>query len=117
MAAWTLIACLRKYSVSPGIPLVSTCSLAISANCHKPRTDNKAHLLSVQWGIYEKGRGDEGAKCSFSSLEVHPPEIGQPVFGLVAKERLARERGSHRGLFLSFPTFFQAMRKGANPTS
>ena len=92
--------------------MVSTCSLAISANCHKPRTDNKAHLLSVQWGIYEKGRGDEGAKCSFSSLEVHPPEIGQPVFGLVAKDRSVREDRFCRGPLLKVWKFYRHCGKG-----
>lgn len=118
MAAWVLIACCRTYPVSPGIPLVSTCSLAISANCHKPSTDNEAHISPVSWGIYEEeDNGVTGARCSFTSCNVHQPEIGQPVFGLAVKERLANKDRPRRGLFLTCWKFFQALRKDVNPAS
>ena len=43
---------LRRLPQNPEIPLVSTCSAVISANCHRPEADAEAHLLPVQWAMY-----------------------------------------------------------------
>ncbi|MCJ1462220.1 hypothetical protein MMC07_000820 [Pseudocyphellaria aurata] len=48
------------------MPLVSTCSAAISANCHRPEADKEAHLLPVQWGVTGKS-GSESKLCSFTT--------------------------------------------------
>jgi hypothetical protein len=42
--------------ISSGIPLVSTCSIAISAASHRPLQDTDAHLLPVRWGVESQGR-------------------------------------------------------------
>lgn len=56
----------RKFSGESSMPLVSTCSAAISANCHRPEADKEAHLLPVQWGV--SGEDDSGSKlCSFTT--------------------------------------------------
>jgi hypothetical protein len=63
----------RRYK--PGIPLVGSCSAAISAACHRPPGDTSASLKAVQWGVV----GDQGADvghCSFSSFEVREPQPG-----------------------------------------
>jgi hypothetical protein len=56
----------RTYRPVYGLPFASTCSLALSANCHPPAQDKEAYLLPVQWGIYEKDDGS-GAKCAFTT--------------------------------------------------
>ncbi|CAF9918114.1 MAG: hypothetical protein HETSPECPRED_003674 [Heterodermia speciosa] len=44
-----LIGLLGKYR--SGISLVSICSAAISAACHRPSRDNETHIFQVQWGV------------------------------------------------------------------
>ena len=53
------------------MPLVSTCSAAISAACHRHAEDCDSHLLPVRWGFVG---GDHW--CFTSSKEVSYPEIG-----------------------------------------
>jgi hypothetical protein len=38
----------RRYK--GGMPLSATCSVIISAACHRPDGDKEAHLFPVQWG-------------------------------------------------------------------
>lgn len=67
---------MRKFSNEISMPLASTCSAAISANCHRPEADKEAHLLPVQWGII----GEDGSAlklCSFTtSRYVEAPTPG-----------------------------------------
>ena len=53
------------------MPLVSTCSAAISAACHRPAEDGDSHLLPVRWGFVG---GDYW--CFTSSKEVSYPGLG-----------------------------------------
>ena len=54
------------------MPLVSTCSAAISAACHRPDEDSDSHLLPVRWGFVE---GDYW--CFTTSREVSYPDLGR----------------------------------------
>ena len=65
-----------------GIPLVGSCSAAISAACHPAVGDENASLSPVQWGAVTHTRmGDNGEEaighCAFSSLPVEPPIPGR----------------------------------------
>ena len=40
----------RRYPAT-SMPLVASCSAAISAACHPPHTDSEAHLKAVGWGV------------------------------------------------------------------
>ncbi|KAL9045807.1 MAG: hypothetical protein Q9214_001214 [Letrouitia sp. 1 TL-2023] len=62
-----------------GMPLVGSCSAAISAACHRPENDVDAAVLPVKWGVPE-GKGTIG-HCCFTSLEVTPPVKGQTYKG------------------------------------
>jgi hypothetical protein len=68
---------LRKYK--EGMPLVGSCSAAISAACHRLRNDPDASTLPVLWGAVEQ-TGDVG-HCCFSSLDVSPPVEGKIYAG------------------------------------
>jgi hypothetical protein len=68
----------RKYD--DGIPLVGSCSAAISAACHRLSEDSMAHLKPVKWGVVEGNRGRVG-HCSFSSFEVERPVTGRLYAG------------------------------------
>ena len=74
------------------MPLVSTCSAAISAACHRPEMDIDAHLLPVQWEVVENdGTGPE--RCAFTtSRYVYPPVPGKEYLG-VSADRLKPGRG------------------------
>ena len=69
-------------SQSSDMPLVSTCSAAISAACHAPLEDKEAYLLPVQWGIISE-EGEGPARCSFTTLRtVRAPRSGDIILGL-----------------------------------
>lgn len=60
---------LRRYK--GGIPLVGSCSAAISAACHPLADENDVALVPVEWGVVsiDKGVGH----CALSGRYVSPP--------------------------------------------
>ena len=66
----------RRYRA--GMPLVSSCSAAISAACHPPEADGDASSKAVLFGVVDagsdnvKGREEPVGHCSFTSFEVEP---------------------------------------------
>lgn len=62
------------------MPMVSTCSAAISASCHRPPGDYDAWQLPVLWGV-TPGRGGKYDKevghCSFTTAR----DVSRPVEG------------------------------------
>lgn len=75
-----LLTGLRKYKA--GMPLVGSCSAAISAACHPLRNDPDASLLPVMWGAAAVENKDSVGHCCFSSLEVSPPVEGEVYAGM-----------------------------------
>jgi hypothetical protein len=73
----------RRYD--DGIPLVGSCSAAISAACHRPGVDAMAYARSVMWGVMDGdedgGMGSEVGHCCFSSFEVGKPVKGHLYAG------------------------------------
>lgn len=70
----------RKYDDS--IPLVGSCSAAISAACHQPVWDADAAMKRVQWGVIPESVDEKGVgHCSFSSGEVEPVQVGREYAG------------------------------------
>lgn len=64
------------WKVSADLPIVGSCSAAISAACHPPPGQENAHLLPLQWGVIPRADGDEVSHCSFSAEEVEAPVAG-----------------------------------------
>ncbi|KEQ80063.1 hypothetical protein M438DRAFT_386109 [Aureobasidium pullulans EXF-150] len=64
------------WKVSADLPIVGSCSAAISAACHPPPGQENAHLLPLQWGVIPRADGDEVSHCSFSAEEVEAPVVG-----------------------------------------
>jgi hypothetical protein len=67
------------------IPLVSSCSLAISAACQRPEWDADAAVKPVLWGAMPGGalvgQRDGVGHCAFSSGEVEPLVEGREYAG------------------------------------
>ena len=59
------------------MPLVGSCSLAISAACHRPPDDDEASLLPVQWGAVSHETARRPGHCCFTSFDVEQPIEGQ----------------------------------------
>lgn len=74
----------RRYN--PGIPLVGSCSAAISAACHRPNDDSSASLLPLQWGCVDTDSGNNTGHCCLTSFDVTSPENGHFYTGKEEKE-------------------------------
>lgn len=88
MLAFMNIKAFQKYK--PGIPLVGSCSAAISAACHPPRREEDVASKPVQWGVVQgagesigawKNKDKDFGHCSFSSLPTAPPIPGRYYAG------------------------------------
>lgn len=70
------------------MPLVGSCSAAISAACHRPADDADASIRPVMWGALVEGK-EEGVglsgvgHCCFTTFEVEPPVEGRLYAGSV----------------------------------
>lgn len=70
------------FSYSGAIPLVGSCSAAISAACHRPPWDDNAALKPVKWGVVpEMGDPSGVGHCTFSSGDVEPLQNGERYAG------------------------------------
>lgn len=63
----------RRYK--PEIPLVGSCSAAISAACHPPKEDIDAADKSLVWGVLSAM--DCVGHCCLTSFDVPPPVEGE----------------------------------------
>ncbi|KAK1674671.1 hypothetical protein BDP55DRAFT_632742 [Colletotrichum godetiae] len=76
MVGFLLASGFRRFRYG-GIPVVSSCSVAISAACH-PATSEEPEMWTkaLRWGVVSKP-GAELPHCSFSSREIEAPVEGQ----------------------------------------
>jgi hypothetical protein len=58
------------------IPIVASCSLAISAACHPPADEIEPHLEKVRWGVTGHELVQGFGHCSFTSKPVKKPTVG-----------------------------------------
>ena len=73
VVALVAIGFLYRYSGGQrAVPLMSTCSAAISAACHAPEDDKDAYRLPLRWGVVNS---DDGiGHCSYTTArDVEPP--------------------------------------------
>ena len=70
----------RRYD--PSMPLAGSCSVAISAACHRPEWDIAAHLALVKWGVVPGSEDENGVgHCCFTSGEVEAVQSGKLYAG------------------------------------
>ena len=56
--------------------LAGSCSLAISAACHRPPEDREASFLPVQWGAVSHDSAEGPGHCCFTSFDIERPIEG-----------------------------------------
>ncbi len=70
-----ILGLLNGFRRHKGMPLVASCSAAISAACHRPEEDIDAATKPVMWGVVSSENGV--AHCCFTSFEVTRPIPGE----------------------------------------
>ncbi|KAK4031281.1 hypothetical protein C8A01DRAFT_42247 [Parachaetomium inaequale] len=75
MVGFLLLFGCRRLVSSTIMPVVGSCSAAISAACHPVLHDERACSEPLQWGVRNYD-GEENGHCSFSSGEVGVPHKG-----------------------------------------
>lgn len=68
-------------NLDPEMPMAGSCSLAISAACHRPPGDVNAALSPVKWGAVSHETKDGPGHCCFTSFEVESPIVGHEYAG------------------------------------
>ena len=63
--------------LDPGMPVVGSCSLAISAACHRPLEDRNASLLPLKWGAVSHEAENWPGHCCLTSFDAEEPILGQ----------------------------------------
>lgn len=70
------------------MPLIGSCSLAISAACHQPARDGEPSLKAVMWGAVTDGKSEDGpTHCYITIGDVSQVQDGKRI--LVRRSRLA----------------------------
>ncbi|CAI7678266.1 unnamed protein product [Penicillium pancosmium] len=67
---------LSSRKVKPGMPVVGSCSLAISAACHPPKSDESPSIKPLLWGAVEHESNGKPGHCCLTSFEVEKPMGG-----------------------------------------
>ena len=63
--------------LEPAMPIAGSCSLAISAACHRPPSDQESSVLPVKWGAVFHETAEGPGHCCFTSYAVMAPIEGQ----------------------------------------
>jgi hypothetical protein len=67
---------LSSRKLKPGIPVVGSCSLAISAACHPPESDESVAVKPLLWGAVAHEENGKPGHCCLTSFEVEKPRKG-----------------------------------------
>lgn len=70
-----------------GIPLVGSCSAAISAACHRMPGDIDSSWRPVKWGVVDGDNEGDIGHCSFSSFDVTEP-IERHLYAGCARQKV-----------------------------
>ena len=77
------------------IPVAGSCSVAIAAAAHQPKSDVDAAVLPVQWGEVNSEGTDEIGHCCFTSEEVHDLIEGRMYAGSAVTTGIDRSDTGH----------------------
>lgn len=65
---------LSSRKVNSGMPIVGSCSLAISAACHPLKSDESASMKPLLWGAVAHEDNGQPGHCCLTSFEVEKPK-------------------------------------------
>ena len=65
----------QRYKVV--MPVAGSCSIVISAACHKAEREETPHLKKVMWGVLKDDDGEGYGHCAFTLKLVQPPVAGR----------------------------------------
>ncbi|KAI7155269.1 hypothetical protein KC349_g7102 [Hortaea werneckii] len=77
------------------IPVAGSCSVAIAAAAHRPKSDVDAAVLPVQWGEVNSEGTDDIGHCCFTSEKVHDLIEGRMYAGSAVTTGIDRSDTGH----------------------
>ncbi|CAG8066105.1 unnamed protein product [Penicillium olsonii] len=76
MVLFIALILLSSRRLKPGMLVVGSCSLAISAACHPPQSDKSGAVKPLLWGAVSHEENGKPGHCCLTSLEVEKPKKG-----------------------------------------
>ncbi|KAE8358689.1 hypothetical protein BDV27DRAFT_169261 [Aspergillus caelatus] len=78
---FAVLTTVSTFKLKPDIPVVGSCSVAISAACHPPEEDSDAAGKPLSWGAVRHQEGDRPGHCCLTSQAVEKPRYGELYAG------------------------------------
>ncbi|OGM43322.1 hypothetical protein ABOM_008718 [Aspergillus bombycis] len=78
---FAVLTTVSTFKLKPGIPVIGSCSVAISAACHPPEEDSDAAGKPLSWGAVRHQEGDQPGHCCLTSQTVEKPRYGELYAG------------------------------------
>ncbi|KAB8207648.1 hypothetical protein BDV34DRAFT_223209 [Aspergillus parasiticus] len=78
---FAILTTVSTFKLKPDIPVVGSCSVAISAACHPPEEDSDAAGKPLSWGAVRHQEGDRPGHCCLTSQTVEKPRYGELYAG------------------------------------
>lgn len=66
-----------SFKLKPDIPVIGSCSIAMSAACHPPKEDTDASLKPLSWGAVRHQEGSQPGHCCLTCQDVEKPRSGE----------------------------------------
>ncbi|KAE8398432.1 hypothetical protein BDV37DRAFT_31457 [Aspergillus pseudonomiae] len=73
---FAVLTTVSTFKLKPDIPVIGSCSVAISAACHPPEEDSDAAGKPLSWGAVRHQEGDRPGHCCLTSQTVEKPRYG-----------------------------------------
>ncbi|KAE8374338.1 hypothetical protein BDV26DRAFT_45048 [Aspergillus bertholletiae] len=78
---FAVLTTVSTFKLKPDIPVIGSCSAAISAACHPPEDDVDAAGKPLSWGAVRHQQGDQPGHCCLTSQIVEKPRYGELYAG------------------------------------
>ncbi|KAE8321014.1 hypothetical protein BDV39DRAFT_197984 [Aspergillus sergii] len=78
---FAVLTTVSTFKLKPDIPVVGSCSVAISAACHPPEEDSDVAGKPLSWGAVRHQEGDRPGHCCLTSQTVEKPRYDELYAG------------------------------------
>ncbi|KAE8356321.1 hypothetical protein BDV28DRAFT_165265 [Aspergillus coremiiformis] len=75
-AMFAILVTVSSFKLKPDIPVIGSCSVAMSAACHPPPGDSDAAGKPLSWGAVRHQEADQPGHCCLTSQAVEKPRYG-----------------------------------------